>query len=97
MLELQESVEFTKWLRTLRDRAVKARIFTRLDRLREGNLGDVKPVGAGVSEMRISYGPGYRLYFVQHGAKVIVLLCGGDKSMQVKDIAKAKKIAATLE
>jgi putative addiction module killer protein len=71
----------------------KERIFARIRRLREGNPGDVKPVGQGVSEIRIGYGPGYRLYFVRRGETLIILLCGGDKSSQRKDIAKAVAMA----
>jgi len=71
----------------------RARIFERIRRLREGNPGDVKPVGKGVSEMRISYGPGYRLYYTQHGDSLIILLCGGDKSSQKEDIARAIAMA----
>jgi len=71
----------------------KVRIFDRIRRLRDGNLGDVKPVGKGVSEMRISYGPGYRLYYTQRGDSLIILLCGGDKSSQKEDIARAIAMA----
>lgn len=73
------------------------KILARIDRLALGNPGDVAPVGEGVSEMRIHYGPGYRVYFVQRGEEVVVLLCGGDKASQSADIAEAKKLAANLE
>ena len=77
--------------------ARKARILKRLDRARDGNLGDVAPVGEGVSEMRIFYGPGYRVYFIQRGKALIVLLCGGDKSTQGADIDEAKAMAREVE
>ena len=88
--------EFNEWLDRLRDRRAVAKITTRIDRLALGNPGDVKPVGAGVSEMRIRHGPGYRVYFRQRGQTVVVLLCGGDKSSQAKDILLAKALAANL-
>lgn len=81
----------------MRDHRAKARISHRIDRLAMGNPGDVKPVGEGVSELRIDYGPGYRVYFVRDGAVVIVLLCGGDKRTQSKDIEQAKALARTLK
>jgi putative addiction module killer protein len=86
----------TIWLAGLRDERARAKILKRLDRARNGNLGDVGPVGEGVSEMRIFYGPGYRLYFVQKGAQLIVLLCGGSKATQDADIAEAKAIAREI-
>ena len=89
--------EFSAWLRGLRDIRAKAKILARIDRLVLGNPGDVAPVGNGVSEMRIHYGPGYRVYFVQRGKDFVVLLCGGDKSSQDSDITTAKKLAAGLE
>lgn len=85
---------FDDWLSDLKDRAAVRRIAARLDRLADGNPGDVKPVGGGVSEMRIDYGPGYRVYFMQRGAVLIVLLCGGDKATQARDVKRAKKLAA---
>ena len=81
----------------LRDHRAKAKIAARIDRLAFGNPGDVRPVGEGISELRIDYGPGYRVYFVKRGNAVIVLLCGGDKSAQTKDIKAAKTLAANLE
>lgn len=89
--------EFRSWLKALRDRVGAARIIARLDRLAAGNPGDVKPVGHGVSELRVPHGPGYRVYFVQRGMVLIVVLCGGDKGSQSKDIARAQKMAAELE
>jgi len=78
---------------TLRDARAKAAVARRIARLRDGNPGDAKSIGEGVSEMRIDYGPGYRVYFTRRGAVVVLLLCGGDKSTQAKDIAKAKELA----
>jgi putative addiction module killer protein len=97
MVELIKSATFDRWLTELRDRQAKARIEVRLRRLSLGNPGDVKPVGDGISEMRIDHGPGYRVYFMRRGVLVVVLLCGGDKSSQQKDIAQAKLIAEQFE
>jgi putative addiction module killer protein len=97
MITLQETEAFTVWMEGLRDARAKARIAQRLDRLARGNPGDVKPVGDGISEMRIDYGPGYRVYYCRHGAVLIVLLCGGDKSTQKRDIKVAKQLAKELE
>ncbi|MBI0539780.1 type II toxin-antitoxin system RelE/ParE family toxin [Roseomonas sp. KE2513] len=97
MPTLQQTDEFREWAKGLRDRVAKSRIADRLDRLARGLPGDVQPVGGGVSELRIHYGPGYRVYFVQREAVLIVLLCGGDKGSQARDIAKAKALAADLE
>ncbi len=93
MVELIKSATFEQWLIGLRDLNAVARIQARLDRMAVGNAGDVKPVGAGISEMRIHHGPGYRVYFMQRGRLVVVLLAGGDKSTQASDIRKAKRIA----
>ena len=81
----------------LRDRKAKALVQVRIDRMEVGNFGDVAPVEQGISEMRIAYGPGYRVYFVQKGPIIVILLCGGDKSSQSSDIIKAKAIANQLE
>ena len=94
MVELIKSTTFDRWLADLRDKRAVARILARLDRLAVGNPGDVKPVGEGISEMRIDYGPGYRVYFLQRGLLLIVLLGGGDKSAHDRDIARAKALAA---
>ncbi len=83
-------------MRELRDRRAAARIAIRIDRLALGNAGDVRPVGAGISEMRIDYGPGYRVYYVRRGAEFVVLLCGGDKSSQSADIVRAMKLASEV-
>lgn len=93
MFELRRTREFSKWLFALSDTVAAARIQARIDRLGLGLFGDVKPVGEGVSELRIAYGPGYRIYVLQRGKTLVILLCGGDKSSQVKDIAKAKALA----
>ena len=86
-----------EWRAGLRDNVVKKRIGARIDRLSFGNFGDLKAVGDGVSELRLDFGPGYRIYFVQRGDVLIILLCGGDKSSQVRDIAKAKLMAQELD
>ena len=96
MLEVLQTDIFTRWLTSLRDRTAKDRILARIDRLSLGLAGDVAPVGEGVSELRIHYGPGYRVYFVQHGRAVVLLLCGGDKSTQGRDVARAKELARSL-
>jgi putative addiction module killer protein len=93
VIEIRESATFSLWLRSLRDSQTRARIAMRVRRLAFGNFGDVKPVGEGVSELRLDFGPGYRVYFVRRGQVLIVLLCGGDKSTQNCDIADAKKLA----
>jgi putative addiction module killer protein len=97
VVEIRRTPVFDKWLRKLRDTQARAKILVRIDRLSRGNPGDVKPVGEGVSEMRIDYGPGYRVYYVQRGSALIVLLVGGDKSSQESDIAKAIELARGLE
>jgi putative addiction module killer protein len=96
MITVEKTAEFDAWLRSLRDRQARSRINSRLLRLSLGNMGDVRPVGNGVSELRIHYGPGYRVYFVQRGAVLVVLLCGGDKSTQDADIEDAKRLAGLL-
>lgn len=93
MIDVLFTDDFDKWLRKLKDRAGKLRILERIDRLANGNPGDVKPVGEGVSELRLTYGPGYRIYYLQDGDVLILLLCGGDKSSQQKDISKARDLA----
>jgi len=97
MYTVLRSDEFDKWLAQLRDVKGKARIVARIRSAELGNLGDVKPVGEGISEMRIHYGPGYRVYFTQRGRLLIFLLVGGDKSSQQRDIAKAKALSETLK
>ena len=97
MFHIRQTDIFARWLATLRDTRAKARILARLDSARLGNLGDVKSVGDGVSEMRIDVGGGYRLYFTRRQRVVIVLLVGGDKAGQPKDIARARSMAREIE
>jgi putative addiction module killer protein len=93
MLELKQTETFRKWRTQLRDARARALIASRLDRLAFGHVGDARPVGQEVSELRIHYGPGYRIYFSTQSSAIIVLLCGGDKSSQSGDIEKAKRLA----
>jgi len=93
VIAIRETTTFSEWLRDLKDSRAKARIAARTQRLAFGNPGDVRPVGEGVSELRIDYGSGYRVYYMQHGKVLIILLCGGDKSSQDKDIKLALKLA----
>jgi putative addiction module killer protein len=92
MFELKQTETFRKWRTRLKDERARALIASRLDRLAYGNAGDAEPVGEGISELRIHYGPGYRIYFQKRGNTVIILLCGGDKSTQAKDIKTAKRL-----
>lgn len=94
MIELIKTDVFDRWLRELRDIRARAKVEARIRRLSLGNPGDVKPVGKGVSELRIPYGPGYRVYYITKGPVIVVLLCGGDKATQSHDIELAKAIAA---
>ena len=96
-MEIRKTEVFANWFNSLRDRRAKARIQARIDRLELGHFGDVAPVGEGVSELRIFYGPGYRVYFVKRGSVVIILLSGGAKSTQNSDIVEAKEMAKQLE
>lgn len=96
-MEILQTTVFQRWEQNLRERRAKTLIAARLFRLANGLAGDVKPVGEGVSEMRISYGPGYRIYFKQQGCRIIILLCGGDKSSQANDITLAKILARSLD
>jgi putative addiction module killer protein len=96
MFEIRKTEQFSEWLDALRDIKARARVQARIERLSLGNTGDVKPVGAGVSEMRIDYGPGYRVYFKKVGQTIIILLVGGDKSSQNSDIKTALTLARNL-
>lgn len=96
MVEIRKTDTFTKWLDGLSDLRARARVLARIDRLAEGNPGDVKPVGEGVSEMRIDYGPGYRVYYAMRGGALIILLAGGDKRSQAADIRTALRLARNL-
>lgn len=96
MIEIRQTAVFAHWFAGLRDRRAQRRIQARIDRLEIGNPGDVRPVGGGVSEMRIDYGPGYRVYFIRRGVALIILLAGGDKKTQQQDVAMALKLARDL-
>ena len=96
IVEIRQTVIYEKWIAGLRDRQARARVEARIRRLSLGNPGDVKPVGEGISEMRINYGPGYRIYFVQRGQHLVILLAGGDKSSQARDIKTAQSLAREL-
>ena len=97
MYQLQQTETFATWLLGLRDMRAKARILVRLDSVRLGSLGDVRSVGDGVSEMRVDVGAGYRVYFTRRQRIVLILLCGGDKSSQARDIARAKRMVRDIE
>ena len=93
MIEVRQTAEYEKWFETLKDRTARVRVDIRIRRLSLGNLGNVDPVGEGVSELKIDYGPGYRVYFAQHASHYVLLLIGGDKSTQARDIRRAKELA----
>jgi putative addiction module killer protein len=97
MIEVRTTAQFRKWFGSLKDRRARARIQARIDRVEMGHFGDAEPVGEGIRELRIFYGPGYRVYFVQRNDVVVILLSGGDKSSQRADIAEAKEIVRQLE
>jgi putative addiction module killer protein len=97
MFTLKPLPEFSTWLNGLKDRETRVRLARRLDKVQRGQLGDVKPVGKGIFELREHFGPGWRMYYIQQGSVVIVLLGGGDKTTQSADIAKAVKLAATIK
>ena len=97
MVEVRQTEPFMQWLENLRDRKAAAKIAARLARLELGNFGDAEPVGEGVTELRIHFGPGYRVYVIQRGEILVVVLCGGDKSSQDRDIKRAKEMARELE
>jgi putative addiction module killer protein len=96
MYQIQQTDVFAKWLSKLKDRKASARILARIESIRQGNSGDSKSLGSGLHELRIHCGPGYRLYFTRKAGFVVLLLCGGDKSSQSKDIARARKILSEL-
>lgn len=93
MVEIRQTAAFAKWIRNLADRRARSAIAKRIDRLAFGHAGDARPVGGGVSELRVHMGPGYRVYFARRGDTIIILLCGGDKSSQARDIARAQALA----
>jgi putative addiction module killer protein len=97
MLEVRQTQQFRTWLRRLKDSNTVARIVARIRRMEQGNFGDTRSVGAGVMELRIDYGPGYRVYYVNRGAEIVILLCGGDKRTQQQDIRRAHDLARDLE
>jgi putative addiction module killer protein len=97
IVDVRQTTNFRQWLDGLADQRAATRIAQRIVRLQAGLIGDAKPVGGGVSELRVDYGPGYRVYFVQRGLVLIILLCGGNKRTQRRDIARAKMLAAELE
>ncbi len=97
MIEIRQTETYRKWFDSLKDRNARMRIAIRIRRISLGNFGDVKPVGEGISEIRIDYGPGYRIYYLQKKNTVIILLSGGDKSTQSKDIKKAHELAQKVE
>jgi len=97
MIEIRKTSAYAKWLDGLRDIQARARILVRIERLAAGNPGDVRPVGEGVSELRIDYGPGYRVYFKRQGVTIVILLAGGDKRTQAKDIKTALRLAHNLQ
>lgn len=96
MIEIRKTEVYAKWLDGLRDIRARARVLARVERLAAGNPGDVEPVGEGVSELRINYGPGYRVYYKQQGCELVILLAGGDKSSQSRDIKTALRLARNL-
>lgn len=96
MIEIRKTEIFARWLDGLHDVRARARILVRIESLAAGNPGDVRPVGEGVSELRIDYGPGYRVYYKKQGQKVVILLAGGDKNTQAKDIKTALRLASNL-
>ena len=97
MNQIQTTQIFEQWFESLRDRQARVRVQVRIDRAEYGNFGDSAPVGEGVSEMRIHYGPGYRVYFMKRGHEIVILLAGGDKSSQAKDIKTALELARELK
>jgi putative addiction module killer protein len=96
VIEIRQTDEYVHWFQKLRDRQARARILARVRRLSLGNAGDARPVGEGISELRIDYGPGYRVYFKQQGSTFVILLAGGDKRSQKRDIERAKELARNL-
>jgi putative addiction module killer protein len=96
MIEIRKTVLFAEWLDGLRDLRARARVQVRIERLASGHVGDAKPVGEGVTELRIDYGPGYRVYFTKRGSAVVILLAGGDKRTQAADIKTAIRLARNL-
>jgi putative addiction module killer protein len=96
MVEVRQTKEFSAWLHRLKDSNAVARIVARIRRMEQGNPGDTRSVGRSIMEMRLDYGPGYRVYYVHRGAQIVILLCGGDKRTQPQDIKRAEELAETL-
>lgn len=96
MIEIRKTATFAKWIDGLRDRRARSRVLARIERLATGHAGDAKPIGEGVSEMRIDHGPGYRVYFKKRGRSLVILLAGGDKRSQRRDINTALRLARNL-
>jgi putative addiction module killer protein len=96
MIEIRKTENYVQWIDNLRDHQARARVLARIERLAQGNPGDVKPVGEGVSELRIDFGPGYRVYFTKRGREIVILLAGGDKATQASDIRIALRLARNL-
>ncbi len=97
MIEIRQTTTYLKWFNSLKDKKARARIDVSIKRVSLGTFGDVEPVGQGVSELKIDYGPGYRVYFYKHGTMIVILLCGGDKSSQPNDIKKAHDLARQVK
>jgi len=97
MPEVRQTRQFRTWLRRLKDSNAVARIVARIRRMEQGNFGDTRSVGGGVMELRVDYGPGYRIYYVNRGAEIVILLCGGDKRAQQQDIRRAHDLVRDLE
>ena len=97
MVEVRQTERFAQWLQDLRDLRARAKVQVRIERLIGGNPGDVRPIGSGVSELRINYGPGYRVYYQQKGSRLIILLAGGDKSSQARDIEEALMLSRQIK
>jgi len=96
MVEVRQTQEFSAWLHRLRDANAAARVVARVRRMEKGNPGDTRSVGKGILEMRIDYGPGYRICYLHRGAQIVILLCGGDKRTQQQDIKRAQTLSETL-
>lgn len=96
-MQVRRTLEFTEWLKNLRDRSAKAKILARIDRLEDGNVGQSRSIGGGIVELKIDFGPGYRVYYVQRGSTLILLLCGGDKDSQKDDTRLARRLASEFK
>ncbi len=97
MIEIFQTTVFSDWIKKLKDRTARFRIIVQIDKLKLGNFNNTKALGGGLFELKVDHGPGYRVYFIKEGQKVVILLCGGDKSTQQKDITKAQKMVKELK